>query len=136
MRSLAAFLFLVCVTGCAGLLTPDERAELREKAAAERQAVTEALRRGDITEAEAADRFLVIDGAEFGVDLDERGVDGELVDELLGLGIGVGLTLLGVPAFGYTRRRMAEARTSRERSIAAKVKTALADSDVPKKGAE
>lgn len=125
MRGLSVFLFLVCLTGCAGLLTPDQRAELREKAALERQVIADQLASGEITEAEASDRFLFIDGTEFGVDLDERFGNDFPVGDLVDIGLGVGLTLLGIPAVGFGRRRYLQSQAKRDTEVAAKVKAAL-----------
>jgi hypothetical protein len=134
MRTLAAFLFLVCLTGCGALLTPDQRAELRERAAAERQLITDQLQAGEITEAEARDRFLFVDGTEFGIDLEERVGDGTFpVDELVGTLLGIGLGIAGIPAVGYVRRRQKAARVAHDDELAAKVVKLAQDAELAAK---
>lgn len=126
MKAFAFGCLLLCLTtACGSLLTPDERAELRARAQAERDFVAQQLEDGVITEEQAEDRFLLIDGAEFGLDLDERAGSSEPYVDLLSGGIALGLGLLGVPAVGFARRRVRASRQRHDQEIAVAVKDAL-----------
>lgn len=121
MRYLAIFLLLVSLGGCAALLTPEQRAAQRDLYAQERAAIQQELSAGVITEEQARRRLLILDGAEFGVDLEEHASSnpdwsGALRDLLL-LGLAVGGSMAGVRV---SRGAPEAVRKKRQQQIEAK----------------